>query len=67
MQHLVLGDNYPLDEIRDAQPEPPTPPEPGEYTFEDFVIDVQIAEGQTGKWIDGIPRRKNFKLNTYSI
>lgn len=27
------------------------------YTFEQFVKDIQIAEGQTGKWIDGIPRK----------
>lgn len=56
------GDNYPLDEIRDAQPEPPTPPQPTEYTFEDFVRDVQIAEGQTGKWVDSIVGRRTYEL-----
>ena len=48
--------------IKEPQPEPPTPPQPSEYTFEDFVIDVQIAEGQTGKWVDGIVGRKTFEL-----
>lgn len=51
------GDNYPIDEIRDVDPAPSS-----DYTFEDFVIDVQIAEGQTGKWIDGIVGRKTFEL-----
>lgn len=37
------GDNYPLDEIRDAQPTPPTPPEPPSY-------DQQIADIQD--WIN---------------
>ena len=37
------GDNYPLDEIRDAQPTPPTPPEPPSY-------DQTIADGQ--QWVN---------------
>jgi N-acetyl-anhydromuramyl-L-alanine amidase AmpD len=54
------GNNYPLDEIRNAEPSPE--PQPGEYTFEQFVMDVQVAEGQTGKWIDGIVGRKTYEL-----
>lgn len=56
------GDNYPLDEIRDAEPEPSPEPQPSGYTFEDFVRDVQIAEGQTGKWVDGIVGYRTINL-----
>lgn len=53
------GSNYPLDKIRNTQPQPT--PVPG-YTFEQFVKDVQVAEGQTGKWIDGIVGEKTLAL-----
>ena len=58
------GENYPLEEIRNAEitPEPSPEPEPEEYTFEQFVMDVQIAEGQTGKWIDGIVGDRTINL-----
>lgn len=46
----------------EPQPQPPTPPQPSEYTFEDFVTDVQIAEGQTGKDVDGIAGSKTLRL-----
>ena len=32
------------------------------YTFEQFVLDVQIAEGQTGKWLDSIPGPRTLDL-----
>ena len=42
-------------------PEPqPTPQK--EYTFEQFVYDVQVAEGQTGKWLDSIPGPRTLDL-----
>lgn len=50
------GNNYPLEEIRNASPEP------SYYDFEDFVREVQEAEGQTGKWVDGIVGRRTFEL-----
>ena len=56
------GDYYPLDEIRNAEPQPEPQPQPSKYTFEDFVMDVQRAEGQEGDWIDGIVGRKTFEL-----
>ena len=36
----------------------PTP----SYSYIDFVKDIQIAEGQTGKWIDGIPGNRTLEL-----
>ena len=44
------------------EPEPSPEPQPSEYTFEDFVMDVQIAEGQTGEWVDGIVGCRTFNL-----
>lgn len=32
------------------------------YTYKDFVMDIQKAEGQTGKWIDGIAGRRTLEL-----
>ena len=37
----------------------PTPEPTPEYTYTQFVKDIQAAEGQTGKWIDGIARSEN--------
>lgn len=56
------GENYPFDEIANVEPGPGPEPQPLEYSFEDFVKDVQKAEGQTGEWIDGIVGRKTFEL-----
>lgn len=57
------GDNFPLDEIRNAESS-----QKEDYTHREFVTDVQIAEGQTGKWIDGIAGEKTLKLTpTVSI
>ena len=39
----------------------PRPIEEG-YTYKDFVIDIQKAEGQTGKWIDGIAGKRTLEL-----
>lgn len=33
-----------------------------DYSFKDFVKDIQRAEGQTGKWIDGIPGSRTLEL-----
>ena len=46
-----------------SEPHPiPTPsPEPS-YSYIQFVKDVQIAEGQTGKWIDGIAGSRTLEL-----
>lgn len=44
-------------------PQPTPQPTPGtEYTFKQFVLDVQIAEGQTGKWLDSIPGPRTLDL-----
>ena len=37
-------------------------PSQSNYTFERFVKDIQIAEGQTGAWIDGIPGSRTLSL-----
>lgn len=54
------GANFPFGEIAnvEATPTPVTPT----YTYEQFVKDVQIAEGQTGKWIDGIAGSRTLEL-----
>ena len=33
-----------------------------EYTYTQFVKDIQVAEGQIGKWIDGIAGPKTLEL-----
>ena len=45
--------------ILDGQPIPTPEPTPSEYTFEQFVKDVQRATGAT--WIDGIPGPDTLK------
>lgn len=45
--------------IADNIPEPtPTP----DYSYTQFVKDLQIAEGQTGKWVDGIAGKRTLAL-----
>lgn len=44
-----------------GQPTPTPSPEPS-YSYIQFVKDVQIAEGQTGKWIDGIAGSRTLEL-----
>lgn len=53
------GANYPLDEMKNTEVKPVVV---SGYTYENFVKDVQIAEGQTGKWIDGIAGSKTLNL-----
>ncbi len=36
--------------------------EPQSYTYTHFVKEIQIAEGQTGKWVDGIAGAKTLAL-----
>ena len=45
----------------EPQPTPTPSPEPS-YSYIQFVKDVQIAEGQTGKWIDGIAGSRTLEL-----
>ena len=45
----------------EPQPTPTPSPEPS-YSYIQFVKDVQIAEGQTGKWIDGIAGNRTLEL-----
>jgi GH25 family lysozyme M1 (1,4-beta-N-acetylmuramidase) len=40
----------------------PTPAPTPEYTFEQFVYDVQVAEGQTGEWLDSMPGPRTLDL-----
>lgn len=49
MQLLVLGKNYPLDEIRNAKIEPPK----SEYSYREFVGDVQRCIGAKVDYIAG--------------
>lgn len=51
---MDIADNLP-----GIKPEPQ--PEPT-YTHTQFVKDIQIAEGQTGKWIDGIAGVRTLNL-----
>ena len=44
-----------------GQPTPTPSPEPS-YSYIQFVKDVQVAEGQTGKWIDGIAGSRTLEL-----
>lgn len=44
-----------------GQPTPTPSPEPS-YSYIQFVKDVQVAEGQTGKWIDGIAGNRTLEL-----
>lgn len=48
--------------ILDGGTPTPKPTPSTEYTFEQFVLDVQIAEGQTGKWLDSIPGPRTLDL-----
>ena len=49
MQLLVLGKNYPLDEIRNAKIEPPK----SEYSYREFVGDIQRSIGAKVDYIAG--------------
>lgn len=37
-------------------------PEPSDYSYTQFVKDIQVAEGQTGKWVDGIAGKRTLEL-----
>lgn len=39
-----------------------TPDPKPAYSFTQFVKDIQIAEGQTGKWVDGIAGPRTLQL-----
>ena len=49
--------------ILDGKTPEPTPEPTPDYSYIQFVKDIQIAEGQTGKWIDGIARKTYIRIN----
>lgn len=51
-----IGNNIDMDITDENAPTPEPTPEPS-YSYTDFVKDIQRAEGQTGKWIDGLARK----------
>ena len=56
-----IGNDIDMDITDENAPEPQPTPEPS-YSYTQFVKDIQIAEGQTGKWIDGIAGSRTLEL-----
>ena len=71
MQLLVLGNNYPLDEIRNAKIETPT--NTNMYSYKDFVGDVQRCIGAKVDYIAGsitlskTPTVSRYKNNRHAV
>ena len=59
-----IGSNIDMDIMEKDVPtsQPNNNSSESSYSYKQFVKDIQIAEGQTGKWIDGIAGNRTLEL-----